>query len=67
MQVRTLTAANASEIAEWCDGMLVEEHDALDHSAVQPGINIQCGDDVKRASVGSVVIRKFDGTFDVLR
>lgn len=67
MQARTLTAVNVMEIAEWCNGLIVTEHDALDHSAVSPGINLRCGDEVKRASVGSVIICKFDGTFDVLR
>lgn len=63
---RTVSASNAREIAEWCGGVVVDEHDALDHSAVQPGINVLCGSEVRRASIGSVVIQKNDGTFEVL-
>lgn len=66
-EARTLTAENAHEISEWCGGMVVQEHDALDHSKIQPGVNLQCGDEVKRASVGDMVIRLHDGTFELYK
>lgn len=66
-EARTLTHENAAEVAEWCNGKIVKEHDALNHSVTSPGINIQCGDEIKRASVGDVVIRKSDGTFEVYK
>lgn len=66
-EARTVTSGNASEVAEWCEGVLVTEINALDHSATQPGINVLCGDQVKRASLGSIIMKLHDGTFDVLK
>ena len=63
----TVTSANAEALAEWCGGTLVEEHDALDHGKTQPGINVLCGDDVKRASLGDTIIKHSNNTFDVIR
>lgn len=64
-EARVVTDINAYEITEWCKGRMVMEHDALDHDKAWPGINVPCGDDVKRASLGDIVIKKHDGTFDV--
>jgi hypothetical protein len=64
---RTLSELNAAEIAQWCQGSVVTEHDALDHDRTQPAVNVQCGDIVKRARLGDMVIRKNDGTFDVFQ
>lgn len=61
-----LTSENAESVAAWCGGVIVSEYDAIEHSISFPGINIQCGSEVKRASVGQVVILKDDGSFDVL-
>lgn len=66
LESRTLTALNAEEVAEWCRGIVVTEHDPLDHSATSPGINLQCGDEVKRASVGDNIICR-NGVFEVLK
>lgn len=66
-EARTVTSDNASEVAEWCEGVVVTEIDALDHSATQPGINVLCGDRMKRASIGNVIMKLHDGTFDVLK
>lgn len=63
---RTLTAGNAEELAEWCNGIVVIEHDALDHSVSSPGINLQCGEEVKRASVGDTIVNN-NGTFSVIK
>lgn len=65
MESRTLSVANAAEVAEWCEGVLVEEKDPFDSSKITPGINLQCGPDVKRASLGDTIVRYICGTFDV--
>lgn len=66
-EARILTVENATYIASWCKGRLVNEQDALSPHINTPGINVPCGDEVKRASVGDTVIRKNDGTFDVFK
>lgn len=65
MEARTLTAKNAAEIAEWCGGVVVNEIDALDPSKTQPGINLQCKQEVKRACVGNVILQHSDGSFEI--
>lgn len=64
---RTLTAENARDVAEWCKGQLVTEHDALDHSVTSPGINLRCGDEIKRASVGDIIILQNNGEFTIFK
>jgi hypothetical protein len=66
---RTLNANNAAELAEWCGGRVVVEHDALDSDKTSPGINVPVGRGigVKRASLGDVIVQKHDGTFDVVK
>lgn len=62
---RTVTAANAAELAQWCGGHLVTETDALDAEKSQPGINVLVGsEDVERASVGDVIL-EMNGSFQV--
>lgn len=65
--VRTVTAANAAELAEWCGGRLVEEKNDQDPSKTQPGINVPIdliNGLVTRACVGDVII-EHNGTFKV--
>jgi hypothetical protein len=66
-QARILTNDNGRELAHWCGGRLVAEHDALDDSKTSPGINVPVGNDVQRASVGDTIIRKHDGTFEIFK
>lgn len=66
-EARNLTENNAEELAHWCGGRLVREHDALDHSKSTPGINVPVGNDVQRASVGDTIIRKNDGKFEIFK
>jgi hypothetical protein len=68
-EARTVTANNAKELAEWCGGRAVVEHDALDSGITSPGINVPVGKGigVKRASMGDVIVQKHDGTFDVVK
>jgi hypothetical protein len=62
---RTITESNAYDIARWCGGTLVTQHDALDHSKTIPGVNVPIGDEVERASLGDMVIRNHDGSYQI--
>lgn len=66
-EARMLTPLNADEIAEWCGGRAVMQHNALEHDLTTPGVNVLVGDEVKRAQVGDTVIRGHDGTFRIDR
>lgn len=66
-EARILTADNAFELAAWCGGRAVKEHDALNHGSFTPGINVPVGDGVERASMGDTIIRKNDGTFEIFK
>lgn len=73
-EARTLTAENAVELAAWCQGRFVLEHDALEDDKTSPGVNVPIGRyingvpaGVKRASVGDTIVCKNDGTFDVIK
>jgi hypothetical protein len=67
MDVRTLTRDNAKEIAQWCGGRVVTEHDALAHDVTSPGVNVPVGTEVERASLGDMVFQKDDGSFGVFK
>lgn len=60
-----LQTDNAGVIAAWAKAIMVEEIDPVDSNIKFPGLNVQCGDTVKRASVGDYVIKHDDGTYDV--
>lgn len=66
-EARILTQENASHLAEWCRGKLVNEQDAISPHVNTPGINVPVGEGVKRASLGDTIIRKSDGTFEVFK
>jgi hypothetical protein len=66
-EARSLTRENAAELAHWCGGRLVTEHDALDHESTSPGVNVPVGNDVERASLGDLIIHNNDGTFTVFK
>lgn len=51
-------------VSVWCSGIIVEEKDPFD-STSYPALNIQCGDEVKRAQIDDYVVKREDGTFDV--
>ena len=59
-----LTVDNAEVIAQWCKGIVVEEIDPDGNRF--PGINVQCGIYVKRASLGDWVVLLDNGDFDVM-
>lgn len=64
---RVLTADNAEEMAAWCGGRAVVQHDALDDASTTTGVNVPVGDRVERAQVGDMVIRDNDGSFRILK
>jgi hypothetical protein len=66
-EARTVSKENASFLAEWCGGTLVNEQDALLPHINTPGINVPVGDNVERASMGDTIIRKNDGSFEVVK
>lgn len=66
-EARVLTIKNASHLAEWCRGKLVNEQDALTPHINQPGINVPTSNGVERASLGDSIIRNTDGTFEVFK
>lgn len=66
-EAKTLTQVNAEQIAEWCGGRAVVQHDALDHDRTTPGVNVPVGEEVQRAQVGDMVIRKHDGSFRIAK
>lgn len=61
-----ITAETVNAVAVWCNGIVVEEIDPEYSEKRYPALNVQCGDDVKRASLGDYVIKRKDGTYDVL-
>lgn len=64
---RTLTARNAQEIADWCGGVVVIQHDALEHSNTTPGVNVPTPEGVQRAQVGNTIVQNADGTFEIFK
>lgn len=62
----TLTGGNVTVVATWVNAVIVEEVDPFDSEKRFPALNVQCGDQVKRASLGDKVIKHDDGTYDVL-
>lgn len=51
-------------VSVWCGGIIVHEIDPETDDRY-PALNVQCGDEVKRASLGDTVVKNMDGTFDV--
>lgn len=61
-----LTPELVTIISVWCGGVVVEEIDPFTDERL-PALNVQCGEDVKRASLGDWVVKKEDRTFDVMK
>lgn len=51
-------------VSVWCGGIIVDEIDP-ETGVKQPGLNVQCKDEVKRASLGDYVVKSETGKFDV--
>lgn len=61
-----LTPELVTVVSVWCHGVVVEE--IHPHTGERyPALNVQCGDEVKRASLNDWVIKKEDDTFDVMK
>ena len=52
-------------VSVWCGGVIVEEIDPETNERY-PALNVQCGEEVKRASLGDWIIKREDKTFDVV-
>ena len=64
VQAARLTEDNASEVAEWCGGDLIEEIDPEHPEEMQPGINVRTQTGFARASLHMYVV-KIGGSFYV--
>lgn len=61
-----LTPETVKVIAAWAHAVEVEEINPENPEERYPALNVQCGDEVKRASLNDWVVKKEDGSFDVL-
>jgi hypothetical protein len=66
-EARTLTSDNVDELAAWCGGVPVVEHDALDHGVTYAALNVPTSNGVARAYEGQLIIRQHDGTFTIFK
>lgn len=66
-EARTLTATNAVQLAGWCGGLPVVQHDALDEGKTTAGVNVPTVNGVERASEGDIIIRRDDGKFEIFK
>lgn len=64
---RTVSEANIEEVAVWCGGAVVTEHDALDHAVTNPALNVQTVNGIERAHIGQTIIKNHDGTFQIFK
>lgn len=65
VQAHMLSGDNVTVIADWSRSLIVDEIDAVNPESTFPALNVQCRDDVQRASLGDYVIKHEDGTFSV--
>lgn len=61
-----LTPETVKVICAWAPAIEVEEINPENPDERYPALNVQCGDEVKRASLEDWVVKKEDGTFDVM-
>jgi hypothetical protein len=59
-----LTAETVKVICAWAPAIEVEEINP-ENNERYPALNVQCGEDVKRASLEDWIVKKGDGNFDV--
>lgn len=62
-EANLLTASNAEALAVWCGGVLVTEHDALQHDVTYSAINVPTITGKKRAQEGDWIIKRPAGDF----
>lgn len=63
IEANCLSRENASAVALWCGGLLVQEHDALNHDITYPGINVPTNFGMRRAQEGDWIIKRHGGDF----
>jgi len=63
IEANQLTADNAVAVSVWCGGVLVKEHDALQHDITFAAINVPTVNGMKRAQEGDWIIRRTTGDF----
>lgn len=64
-EARVVSESNIGAVAEWCGGVVVVEHDALDHSATNPALNLETIAGIERAHIGDTIIKNHNGTFRI--
>lgn len=63
IEANLLTADNAEAVSIWCGGVLVTEHDALQHDITFVAINVPTVNGKKRAQEGDWIIKRPAGDF----
>ena len=62
-----LTSANTESLSVWCDGVFVEEHDALKHEITFAAINVPTPDGMERAQEGDWLVKSATGNFYIVK
>lgn len=62
-----LTSENQQEVAQWCHGQTVVEHDAEDYDITYSAINVETFQGTVRASEGDYIYKGASGHFYVRR
>jgi len=65
VEARQVTQENVSEIAEWCQGVVIEEHDPFDNSKIFLSLNAPTRLGGRRAGEGDYVVEVTNGRFEV--
>lgn len=66
-EARLVSDGSMWVVAEWCDGIVIVEHDALDYSATNLAVNLRTVKGVDRAHAGDTIIKNHDGTFQIVK
>lgn len=66
VEVNQLLSTNGETVALWCGGVLVTEHDALQHDITFVGINVPTAFGMKRAQEDDWIVRRPAGDFIVI-
>lgn len=67
VEVNQLDANNAIALSVWCNGVLVQEHDALQHDITFAAINVPAAEGMQRAQEGDWIVRSLTGNFYVVK
>ncbi len=52
-----LTQENGNQLAQWCEGVLVQEIDPFDSERTFNGINVPTANGAKRCSLGDYIVK----------